>query len=739
MNLIPPIPENMIQRPDPHNALLTHLLDLDRDEPIALYSPRAGDGKRTLAAAVCHDDKVQALFDAGILWIRIGEHPDVPVLLKNLAHVIGEQLTPQMEEVEEEAAEDEELVEEEISEEDVYESYYLLVLDEVYNPALIYPFLKLGHRFDHLILTTSDDVLSVTKAKTVYLNSMTNDESVLLLASYLTQKPSPADLPRLLELAVTLGRWPILLKLAARALHHLTQKGESLSAAITKIEAHFESKDAFIPEDPVPQEYDHALHTMLELNLSFIPHADVYWELGIFTPYDPIPLTTLAAFWHMDKIATFVEHLAELGLVDYDRENQTVRLPDALQKHLAKHAPHDLHAQLIERWGDPLPDNYAWDTYGYHLHRSGQVEKLENLLFDFSWIQARLNKTSFKGLWRDYTLLEKSDDVQFILEALQEADIFLEDDPNQLAEQLIARLPAELSERLDKLMTQAEKSKDGQIWLQPQPGILTPATNYFPLEFPALQWEDVPDEILGTRLTHPGMGLLTPDSAYAFLGTNEGDVHVWADPFNRNDSTPDFVLEGHDDWICLMGYDAARQRLASASMDGVIAVWDLKTGDEIADLDEHMDKVTSLVFSADGKHLVSSSWDGAVIVWELDSAEVKHLLEPEAGFIWAAALTPDGKHILAACADQKIRMWEFESGARVKVMDCAALQVNHLVCTPDNRFCISVGLEIEAFDLNTGERIARFGTNALFDSLTLDVDGRTLRVADLPIVKLAGV
>ncbi|MBZ0304928.1 MAG: hypothetical protein K8I82_02555, partial [Anaerolineae bacterium] len=102
--MIPPVSENMVQRPDPHNALLTLLLDLDRDEPIALYSPRAGDGKRTLAAAICHDDKVRALFDAGILWIRIGEHPDVPVLLKNLAHVIGEQLTPQTEEAEEESA-----------------------------------------------------------------------------------------------------------------------------------------------------------------------------------------------------------------------------------------------------------------------------------------------------------------------------------------------------------------------------------------------------------------------------------------------------------------------------------------------------------------------------------------------------------------------------------------------------------------------------------------------------------
>ncbi|MBZ0306300.1 MAG: hypothetical protein K8I82_09555, partial [Anaerolineae bacterium] len=313
------------------------------------------------------------------------------------------------------------------------------------------------------------------------------------------------------------------------------------------------------------------------------------------------------------------------------------------------------------------------------------------------------------------------------------------DDPGQLAEQLIARLPAELSERLDALMAQAEKSKDGQIWFKPERGILTPATKYFPLDFPVLQWEDVPDEILGTRLTHPGMGLVTPDSAYAFLGTTEGEVYVWADPFNRDGSTPDFVLEGHDDWICLMCYDPSRQRLASASTDGVIAVWDLKTGDEIADLDEHLEKVTGMVFSADGKHLVSCSWDGAVIVWELDSADVKHLLEPEAGFIWAVMLTPDNKHILAACADQKIRMWEFKSGARVKVMDCAAHQVTHLVCTPDNRFCISVGTEIEAFDLNTGERIAHLGTNALFDSLTLDADGRTLRVADLPMVKLAGV
>lgn len=738
---IPSMRDNYVQRPEPYDALLNHLLDLDRDEPLALYSPRAGDGKRTLATALCHNEKVQELFDAGILWFRIGENPDVPVLLKKLAHLIGEQLMPEANGDDEEAVEPEEsFADEEIPEEEVYESYYLLVLDDVHNPALIYPFLKLGHRFDHLILTSSEDVLSVTKARTVYLNGMTDDEAVLLLASHLPQKPPQSALPHLLELAANVNHWPIALHLCGKQLQELSQNGDTLSACVTRIEAHLEANDAFIPEDPVPQEYEHALQTLLEFSLSLIPDSKVYWDLGVFVPYDPIPLTTLSALWHIDKLAALVERLAALGLVDYAREHQTIRLPDALQQHLARRASESLHSQLIERWGDAynLPDSYAWDYYGYHLQKSGQIEKLEKLLFDFSWTQSRLKQTSFDGLWRDTNALEKSEDVRFVQEALKEAMGFLENDPDQFAEQLIARLPVELSERLDRLIEQAEKSRAGQIWLRPEPGAFEPAVKYFPLDFPGTvpQWDDLPGDITGTRLTHPGMGMVTPDSTFAFLGTNEGDVHVWSDPFNRNDSRPDFVLEGHDDWICLMEYDKSRQRLATASMDGVIVVWDLKTGHEIADLDEHMDKVTGIVFTADGKHLVSSSWDGAVIVWELDSADVKHLLEPEAGFIWAVALTPDGKQIIAACADQKIRVWDFENGARLKMMDCAAHQINHVLCTPDNRYCISAGTEIEAFDLMKGERAARFGTNALFDSLTLDTDGRTLRFNDLPIVKL---
>jgi hypothetical protein len=82
--------------------------------------------------------------------------------------------------------------------------------------------------------------------------------------------------------------------------------------------------------------------------------------------------------------------------------------------------------------------------------------------------------------------------------------------------------------------------------------------------------------------------------------------------FNRNQRT----FYGHTSLVTSVAFSADGQRLASASWDQTVKVWDAVTGQDTLTLKGHTSLVTSVAFSADGKRLASGSDDQTVKVWD---------------------------------------------------------------------------------------------------------------------------
>src|SRR2546430_1488517 len=70
---------------------------------------------------------------------------------------------------------------------------------------------------------------------------------------------------------------------------------------------------------------------------------------------------------------------------------------------------------------------------------------------------------------------------------------------------------------------------------------------------------------------------------------------------------------------CRISPDGAR--IASASGDQTVKLWDAATGQETATLKGHTGEVYSVAFSPDGARIASASEDGKVKVWDATTGQ----------------------------------------------------------------------------------------------------------------------
>jgi hypothetical protein len=171
--MAPDLPEGFIQRPREFEQLMARLVDPTHENPIAITTAlqgAGGYGKTTLAIALCHDDRVIDAFDDGILWVTLGQNPNVVAELTKLYKALtGDQP----------AFVDEKDAELKLREK-LENRNCLLVIDDVWQGWRLKPFLQGGKKTCARLITTRRMDL-VTDARPVHVDEMTTQEAVALL------------------------------------------------------------------------------------------------------------------------------------------------------------------------------------------------------------------------------------------------------------------------------------------------------------------------------------------------------------------------------------------------------------------------------------------------------------------------------------------------------------------------------------------------------------------------------
>lgn len=133
-------------------------------------------------------------------------------------------------------------------------------------------------------------------------------------------------------------------------------------------------------------------------------------------------------------------------------------------------------------------------------------------------------------------------------------------------------------------------------------------------------------------------------------GSDGGIIGIWSGETGQNQH----FFSAHSGSV---------QRLASTGYDGLVQLWDLKTGDLRGSLRGHQDWVRHASFSPQGSLFASASDDRTIRVWDisLDGAEIesaKKFLQGHQGYVRLTAWSADKGHMASCSGDGTICIWD---------------------------------------------------------------------------------
>lgn len=182
-------------------------------------------------------------------------------------------------------------------------------------------------------------------------------------------------------------------------------------------------------------------------------------------------------------------------------------------------------------------------------------------------------------------------------------------------------------------------------------------------------------------------------SSRMVTGAGDNTARIW----DCLTQTPLSVLKGHFNWVLCVAWSPDGELIATGSMDNTVRLWESKSGKPWGDaMRGHSKWITSLAWEplhlvpvGDRPKLASASKDGTIKIWDSSRRTCLYTLSGHTNSV--SCVKWGGQGILySGSHDKTIRVWDMKAGGRcINILKSHGHWVNHLSLSTD--YAIRVG------------------------------------------------
>jgi WD40 repeat protein len=227
----------------------------------------------------------------------------------------------------------------------------------------------------------------------------------------------------------------------------------------------------------------------------------------------------------------------------------------------------------------------------------------------------------------------------------------------------------------------------------------------------------------------------SPDGTRLASASYDRTVKIW-------DSTSGqelLTLKGQPGEVLGVCFSPYGTRLASASNEGgnkpgEVKVWDSASGRELLTLKGHTGEVVGVCFSPDGTRLASASFDKTVKVWDSTSGQELLTLKGHTGEVVGVCFSPDGTRMASASLDNTVKVWDSASSQELLTLfkGHTGLVGGGMCFSPDGTRLASASGDrtVKVWDSTSGQELLTLeGHTRLVPSVRFSPDGTRLASA----------
>ena len=253
-----------------------------------------------------------------------------------------------------------------------------------------------------------------------------------------------------------------------------------------------------------------------------------------------------------------------------------------------------------------------------------------------------------------------------------------------------------------------------------------------------------------------GILVFSPDGSLLASSTGSPGIHLWDPAATAPEQARVRFIGAQASAPRCLQFTPDSKTLVSADSDGVLRIWDARTGTIRRAFKAHRGSIDALAVSSDGTRLASAGPDRELRVWATQPCKAVLTLKGHAAKVAALAFSPDSKLLASASFDKSVRICEAATGKVIHTLKGHTRPVARVLFDPTGKRLATISapaetpdlaVEVKVWDVAAGKELLPIpgqtgdGLQPVFsargDRIALAGPGKKLKVWDCATGKVA--